>query len=139
MCIECCSIRICIGSEKEGRKTRYFLSLCLHLGSASRTEYLETTHHIAIVPNLEFMSVFGIDILEHLPENLISSRSTYFFQLFAIFPIWRRIWVCHLIEDAIYVEPRSTTENRDFSSSMYRLYDRQCMIDIVYDRVLLTR
>ncbi len=129
--IEFCSIGITIWRDVEGSESGIFFALWCEFGFASLSDDLESPHHISIVTNFECTSIFGIDILEHIPEFLVSLWLSDDLEFLSIFPIGGSIGVSHLIEESVDIEASTTAEDRNLAYSMYLIYDRECHIDIV--------
>lgn len=103
------------------------------------SHHLESTHHIAIVTDLQCMSICWIYRFEHIPEFLVSFCYSDILELCSILPVWRSIWISHLVENPIDIEPSTATEDWDISFILYPFDDRECLCHKINNREHLTR
>lgn len=84
----------------------------LALGSSGIADDLESTHHVAIILWEELICIGRIDIMEHLPEVLISLFGADIFEFLSVLPVGRIVGVLHVVENSIDVESSSSTHYR---------------------------
>jgi hypothetical protein len=77
-----------IGCEIEYRESRSTSIIGLTLGSASLTDHLESTYHVAVVVQIEIPRVSWIEMDEHVIECLIAISDPDLFELSSISPVW---------------------------------------------------